>query len=185
MRKSIKSFISAALAGTIALTSAVSAAGSYKIQSGETHQVIVGFLHGDTGESFNAGYDFVASGLKTTNGAVLTASNFVKLCVKTEDIDNTHATAQIAYCINPSMHIDPATYVTSPNGYTITTTDDISDACGIHANNFVGIIFCDLLIWVNNNETIFVVIQICISNNKAVLGCQSQNINITINGNRT
>ena len=142
MKKSVKNFVASALAGTISLTSAFSAFAAGKTLEaydvGETRQVIVGFMHGDSGDNFNAGYDFVQSGLAADTTGTIRAANFVQLDLikKGESTTNNAAgattTAQVAYCLAPDHGISPSVYATSSEGYSVKMTDDLSEAAGIH-----------------------------------------------------
>jgi len=117
MKKSMKSFISAALAGIISLTSTVSAFAAsrtyVKYEIGDVQEVVTGFLHGDgylsnstTNDYYShAGYDFAGSGLPNTSGHEMKAANFVTLDIisnKSGSSTGSTAKGQVAYCISPS-----------------------------------------------------------------------------------
>ena len=108
---------------------------------GETRQVVVGFMHGDSGDNFNAGYDFVQSGLAADTTGTIRAANFVQLdLIKEGESTTTNAagattTAQVAYCLAPDHGISPSVYATSSEGYSVKMTDDLSEAAGIHLSD--------------------------------------------------
>jgi len=134
MKKSVKSFIAASLAGVMSLSSTLGAfAASYPTyEDTDKKRVIVNFLHGGT-DDYNAGYNFANSGLSPSTGiGPVAAGNIVKMSV----IDDTYlnysddpatagktTTGQIAYCVAPSEGISTGVYWDSATGFLGEVTD--------------------------------------------------------------
>lgn len=136
MKKSIKSFIAASLAGVMFLSSTLGTFASNfpTYEEGDKKRVIVNFLHGGT-DDYNAGYNFANSGLTPSTGiGPIAAGNIVKMSV----IDDEHkdcssdpgaggegeeATGQIAYCVAPSEGISTGVYWDSASGFLADVTD--------------------------------------------------------------
>lgn len=136
MKKSVKSFIAASLAGVMSLSSTLGAfAASYPTyEDTDKKRVIVNFLHGGT-DDYNAGYNFANSGLSPSTGiGPVAAGNIVKMSVIEDTYVNygndpgtggvgTPASGQIAYCVAPSEGISTGVYWDSATGFLGEITD--------------------------------------------------------------
>lgn len=135
MKKSVKSFLAATVAGAMALTSTAGVfATTYPTYKEDaTHKVIVNWCHGEYNEYDYAGYNFESSGLVADGGGNVRAANFVKLSVIEKGEPTTPSAgaktkAQIAYCIAPNQHI------VNYEGYDAKVLGNLDKAVGIPLN---------------------------------------------------
>lgn len=132
MKKSVKSFLAATVAGAMALasTAGVFATTYPTYKEDATHKVVVNWCHGEYNEYDYAGYNFESSGLVADGGGSVKAANFVKLSVIEKGAPTTPSTgaktkAQIAYCIAPNQHIN------NYDGYDAKVLGNLNNAIGI------------------------------------------------------